>query len=119
MRSAGAFRKLALPCQSVSDDGFQIVKTRLPVERSADTIAGSDDLWRIALSPAGELDLEIDAGDTLHALDHFQHGKTVTVTAIERRRGAAGAQIGERIAMHGNEIRHVNVIPDAGAVRRR
>jgi hypothetical protein len=39
--------------------------------------------------------------------------------AARECRGAAGAQIGKRIAMRGNEIGHVFVIPDTGAVRRR
>jgi len=63
LQSTSTFRKLALPCQRVADDGFQIVKTRLPFERRADAVAGGDDLCRIARPAAGELDLEIDAGD--------------------------------------------------------
>jgi hypothetical protein len=103
----------------VVDDGFQIVKTRLPFERRPDAIAGGDDVCRIARPAAGELDLEIDAGDALYRIDHLEHRKATAVTTIERRRGAAGAQMGERIAMRGNEIGNVDVIPDAGAVRRR
>ena len=39
--SAGAFRKRALPCQRVGDDGLQIVKARLPSERGTDSVAGA------------------------------------------------------------------------------
>jgi hypothetical protein len=46
--SAGTFRKLALPCQRVSDDGLQIVKARLPSERGTDSLAGGHDLCRVA-----------------------------------------------------------------------
>ena len=106
----------ALPRQSVSDD-LQIVQMRLPSEPGTDAVASRDDVCRIARTAAGELDLEIDAGDPFHRLDHFQHRKATPVTAIERRRAAARAQIGERIAMRGNEIGNVNVIADAGAVR--
>src|SRR5262245_24571069 len=97
----------------------RFVKTRLPFERRADAVAGGDDLCRVAGPAIGELDLEIDAGDAFYRIDHLQHRKATAVTTIERRRSTAGAQIGERIAMRGNEIGDVNVIPDAGAVRRR
>src|SRR6516164_847247 len=117
--SAGAFRKLALPCQRVSDDGLQIVKARLPSECGTDSVAGGHDLCRVARPPRCKLDLQVDARDTLDGVNHVQHRKATAVTAIERRGSAAVAQIGERITMRGNEIGHMNVIPDAGAVRRR
>ena len=37
---SGAFRKLALPYQRVTDDGLQIVKMRLPFKRVAGGVAG-------------------------------------------------------------------------------
>ena len=117
--AVGALRKLALPCQRVGNNGLQIVKMRFPIESGADAIAGGDELGGVARAAPGELDLEIDAGDALHALDHFQYGKTAAVAAIERGGGAAGAQMGERVAVRGNKIGDVNVISDAGAVRRR
>jgi len=65
-----------------------------------------------------DLDLEVDAGDALHVFDHVEHGKTTAIPAIERRRGAAAAQIVERIGMRGDEIGHMDIITDAGAVWR-
>ena len=91
--SAGAPGKLALPRQRVRDDGLQIVKARLPSERGADLVAGGDDLCRVARPPRRDLDLEVGARHALDGLDHFQHGKAAAVTAIERRGGAARAQI--------------------------
>jgi hypothetical protein len=60
---------------SVTNDGRQIVETRLPFEHTADAVAGGDELGRVARAAAGTLDLEVDAGDALYALDHFQYGK--------------------------------------------
>jgi len=37
---SGAFRKLALPCQRVTDDGVQIVRMRLPFKRVMGAVAG-------------------------------------------------------------------------------
>ena len=37
---SGAFRKLALPYQRVTDDGLRIVKMRLPFKRVAGAVAG-------------------------------------------------------------------------------
>jgi hypothetical protein len=96
---------------------LQVVEMRPPFERRAGTVGGRDDLCRVARPPVGELDLEVDAGDAFHGLDHFEHGKATAVTAIERRGGAAAAQIRERIGMRAHEIGHVNIVSDAGAVR--
>src|SRR5262245_7667965 len=117
--SSGAFRKLALPCERVDDDGLQIVKARLPYESGTDPVARGHDLCRVARPPRCELDLEVDARNTLDSVDHVQHRKTAAVTAIERHRSATVAQIGERIDMRCDEIGDVNIIPDAGAIRRR
>ena len=103
--SAPALQKSALPCQRVRDDGGEIVELRLPSERGRDAVACRDDLRRIARPAAGELDLEIDAGDALDRIDHLEHRKAVAVAAIERRRGAAAAQIGERVGMRARRDR--------------
>jgi hypothetical protein len=80
-------------------------------------VGSSHDLRRVPGPPAGERDLEVDAGDPLYRVDHLEHGKTTAVTAIERGRLAAAAQIRQRVAMRAHEIGHVNIISDAGAVR--
>jgi hypothetical protein len=96
----------------VSDDGLQIVKTRLLFERRADAVAGGDELRRIAGPQARPR-----AGYALHGLDHVQHGKTTLITTIEGRGGVATAQISERIGVGDDEIGNVNIITDAGTVR--
>ena len=100
----------------MADDGLQIVEMRLPIERGPGTVGGRDDAGRIARPPARELDLEVDARYALHGLDYVEHGKATAISAIKRRRGAAAAQIRERIGMRGDEIGHVNIITDASAV---
>jgi hypothetical protein len=57
-----AFRKLALPCQRVGDDGLQIVKARLPSERGTDSVTGGHELCRVARPPQCELDAADVAG---------------------------------------------------------
>src|SRR5262245_7226409 len=90
-RSTGARQKLALPCQRVAHDGFQVVEMRLPLEQRTSTIGSRHNLCRVSRPPAGERDLEVDARDALYSLDHLQHGETAAVTAIERRGHATAA----------------------------
>ena len=54
-----------------------------------------------------------------HRVDHLEHRRAATVAAVERRAGAAAAQIGERRRMRAREIADMDVVADAGAVRRR
>src|SRR5262249_13777597 len=81
------------------------------------TVGSRHDLCRVPGPSAGKCDLEVDARDSLYRLDHFEHGETTPVTAIERGGDATAAQIRQRIAMRAHEIGHVNVVSDAGAVR--
>src|SRR5262249_858953 len=90
-RSAGARQKLALPCQRVAHDGFQVVEMRLPFEQRTSTIGSRHDLCRVSSPPAGGPDLEVDARDSLYRLDHLEHGETAAVTAVERGGHATAA----------------------------
>jgi hypothetical protein len=63
------------------NDGLQIVKARLPSERGTDSVTGGHDLCRVARPPRGELDLEVDARNTLDGVDYVQHRKAAAVTA--------------------------------------
>jgi hypothetical protein len=71
----GTRRELPLPCQRMGDDGFQIVKMRLPSERGADTVGSRHDVSGVTRPSARELDLEVNGGHTLDDLDHFEHEK--------------------------------------------
>src|SRR5262245_51761983 len=90
---------------------------RLPFEQRTGTVGSRHDLCGVARSPADEGDLEVDARNPLYRLDHFEHGETMTVTAIERDRLATNPQIRQRIGMRAHEIGHVNIVSNAGAVR--
>src|SRR5262249_22220184 len=95
--SAIAGRKLLFPGERVGDDSIEIVEMWFPVERRAGAVRGGDDLRRIAEPAWTKLDLEIDAGDALDGVDHLEHREAPPVAAIECGRGAAAAQVGERI----------------------
>ena len=114
-----AFHQLAFPRQCVGDDHGKIVEPRLPAERRPRLPAVGDDLRRIARAPRRHLDLEVDAGGALDRFDHFEDREAVAVAAIERQRLAAGTQVTQRIGMRAHEIGDVDVVADAGAVRRR
>src|SRR6202021_1717897 len=72
-----------------------------------------------ARSARGILNREIAPADAPHRLDGLEHGVAAAVAAIERRRGAAAAQIGQRRAMRLCEIADMNEVPDAASVGRR
>ena len=77
------------------------------------------DRYRIAGAPSGELNREIPPADAPRRVQNLQHRITVAVTAIEGGAGAAAAQVSERRRMRAHQIGDVNVVADAGAVRRR
>ena len=103
----------------MGDNGRKVVETRLPAERRPDPLAYRDDLGGIACPPRRLLDLEIDFRDVLDRLDDFQRRETAAVAAIERQRWSAGSQMAQCIRVRTNEIADINVVADAGAVRRR
>ncbi len=59
------------------------------------------------------------ARGALDRVDHFEHRIAVAIAAIERRAGAAVAQVIQRGAMGAGQIGDVDVVADAGAVGRR
>ena len=73
----------------------------------------------IAFAPRRDLDLEIDASHALDGIDHLQHRKAMTVAAIGGQRRPAAAQMAQRIGMCAGKIADVNIVANAGAVRRR
>ena len=83
----------------MGDDGREIVEARLPAERGAD-LRESATIRAGSPSRRGAISTLKSAPDTrLTASITSQHRIAVAVAAIERRRGAAGAQIGERVGM--------------------
>jgi hypothetical protein len=68
--------------------------------------------------PVGEPDLEVDAGHALDHLDHLKHREVATVSPIEGRRSTAAAQTKQRVRMRADEVADVDVVADAGSVRR-
>src|SRR5262245_56530514 len=103
----------------MGDDGFQIVKMRLPSERGADPVGSRYDVSGITRPSARELDLEISAGHAPYGLNYLEHGKATAVAAIDLRGRAAAPQIRESVGMCAHQIGYVNIVADAGAIGRR
>src|SRR5580704_3729714 len=106
-----------LPFQRMLDDGLQVVELRCPAQQGADAAGIGDDGGGIAGTPAAGGDLEIDARNALDGIDHLEHREAAAVAAIQGQRGAAAAQMPQCVRMRAHQIRHVNVVADAGAVR--
>src|ERR1700683_5068736 len=101
------------------DNGREIVVARFPAKRGSRPLRIRDYACGITFAARRVLDFEIDARYALNGLDYFEHGKAMAVSAVKRLRGTAGAQLTKRIAMRTRQIAHVDVIANAGAVRRR
>src|ERR1035441_4416484 len=112
-------RELAFPGERGSDNGRKIVEAWLPAKRRSRLPRVGNDPRRIALAPRHDLDLEINARDALDGLDNVEHRKAVVIAAIERQRWQAGPQVTQRVGVRAGKIADVNVVANAGAVRRR
>jgi hypothetical protein len=103
----------------VSDDGSEIIVLWCPPEHLAGTIGSRNDLRWIAGAARCDLDLEVDTRDALDHLNHLTHRETMAIAAIKGHRGATRAQIAQRVRMRADEVADVDVIANAGTVRRR
>ena len=56
--------------------------------------------------------------DALHGVDHLQHREALRVAAVEHFGIAAVAQVAQRRHVGAHEVGDVDVVADAGAVRR-
>src|ERR1700739_5050150 len=111
--------ELLLPGQRMGCDLIEIVVLRRPVEETADATAVGDHGHDVAGAARGQLHSELAPGDTPDSLDRLQHGIAAAISAVQRHRGSAGAQIGQGCAMRLDEIADMDEITDAASVRRR
>jgi len=72
----------------------------------------------VMMSPGvvGHVEREVAPGDAPHRLDGFQHGIAAAIAAVQRYRGAAAAQIGQRGAVGLREVADMDEVADAAAV---
>jgi hypothetical protein len=103
----------------VTDDGRKIVEPWLPAERRPCFSAiGNDPSWVAGAAP-GDVHLEIDARGPLDCFDHLEHRKAMAVAEVERQGGSAGAEVTQHVGMRAGKIGDMDVVADAGAIRRR
>ena len=94
----------------------EIVVPGPPAELGANAVGLRHDGGRIAGAAGRERDLEIDARDRLHDVDHLEHRVAAAVAAIERQAAAAAAQMVEGDEMGVGEVADLDVVAHAGAV---
>ena len=90
----------------------------LPSRQGLKLAAVSDEFWRIAGAAGRILDREVDAGYFFGSLDHFADGEAVTITAVHHVACLLFHEVVERLQVRLREVVYVDVIADAGAVRR-
>ncbi len=100
-------------------DNVEILVLWAPIQRRADAVDIGYQRRRIAGATFGDLHRKIAAVDTAHRVDDLQHRAATAVTAIERRAVTAAAQMRERRRMCARHVADVDVVADAGSVRRR
>src|SRR3954469_4058826 len=103
----------------MADDGIEVVELRRPAELGANARRIRYDRHRVAGTARRKPYGKITAAHSLHGLDHFEHRIAVPIAAIECLARPAAAQMRKRRDMRAREIGDMNVVTDAGAVRRR
>src|SRR3954452_5304401 len=107
-----------LPGERMRHNGVEVLELRRPVERGADAADIGHEADRIAGPASDHLHRQLQPGDALDGGDHLQQLIAVAIAAVERHRSAAAAQMRQRRAMRTREVADMDVIADAGAVRR-
>src|SRR5690606_25633609 len=95
------------------------VELRRPAERLADPSGTGDERGRIAGPARRMVDRKIDAGDALDRLDDLEHRIAAPVAAVEHRALTPGSEVIEGEDMRPRQITDVDVVAQAGAIRRR
>src|SRR5947209_3724797 len=102
----------------MSYDGVEIVILRLPSERGPDAGTVGDDGRRIPGPARRMTHRELFGAHPFDRCDDFADRITMSVTTVEYLLRASPAQIQKRGQMRCREIGHMDVIANAGAVRR-
>ena len=91
---------------------------RLPTEPRLDQFRVGHYLGGVS-GPSGYfMHIESVAGDTLNRGQHFSHRKTMTITAIGNQTLASLPEIINCLAMRHDKVTHMDVVTDAGTIRR-
>src|SRR5262245_15254022 len=110
--------QLLFPCERVRDNRIEILKSRTPRQRCMDTLDVCDKRRRIARTTARNRNGEIASAGAPYGVDDLENRRAATIAAVERCTGPAVSQIGKRRRMRVDQIAHVNVVANAGAIRR-
>ena len=109
-----------MPLPRVLHDLFEIGKARAPAQVALQAIAGRKERRRIAWPPRRGLSSALAAPTTTaDGVDHLPHRMRLTSAGVVRRRRAARSSAAKRAQVRVGQVAHVNVVAQAGAVRRR
>src|SRR6185369_9314992 len=111
--------ELPFPRERGLDDVLEVVVARLPAERRADARGARHERRRISGSARGFPFRNRMSRDRFDHGQELAHAVAAAVAAVQRRRLAAAAQIGEGLQMRVGEILDVDVVANPGAVFRR
>src|SRR5246127_3532062 len=112
-----AFRMFSAPLPGATHDGLELRKLRLPVQVTLDAVRRRYQHCRIAGAPRHLARGNRMTGYASSGFDDFANAKAVTGAEIVDELVALAQRV-EYEDVRAGEIAHVNVIADAGAVRR-
>src|SRR4051812_15486867 len=109
LRNAGEdilapLRQLPFPRQRIGDDRVEIVELRPPGEGREDLAIVGDQSVGVARAPCLHPPLDLDVGDPVDGVEHFEHREAAAVAAIHDVAALRlGDQFLERVDMGGGE----------------
>ena len=65
------------------NDRIQIVELRLPAQRIADSVSGSNECSRITCTARGFLNVDAQIAHSFNCIDYFPNRGTVTIATIQ------------------------------------
>src|SRR5215216_6345566 len=106
-----------MPAPCAGDDLAQVIVFRLPAKFAFYFFGGCNETCRIAGTPRQFVDWDGMSCDLAGSLDHFTDRVAVPAAQVVDQRIAFAKSI-QREQVRGDQVRNMDVVTDAGSVRR-
>src|SRR6478736_8767224 len=115
----GVALQLLFPVERAADDAVQVVQPGLPPQHLADAIALRHQCGRVPRATRQLDDIQRSSTDALDAAQYLADAVAMSVAAIQDLGLPARSEVVHRQQVRTGKVLHVDVVPHAGAVRRR
>src|SRR5690606_31618356 len=79
----GLVRAVLFPIKCGFDDDVEVIMLRLPIQDLADALGFGGKTRRIPRTTVNELDLKIDASDSLHPIQNLFHTEAMAIATVQ------------------------------------